>query len=310
MKKIIIGCPYGGLKGLKKALSKKLGKEDYLADVKDISAIDFENVYIGKKFKKHPIKSFTSSFIRYPYDLISPHTGTYEKREYTEFFKTVALLFKDKSINEIDKNFNSRNRLYSLKIAESYGLKVPKSILVNKKKYDLEHFGKQIITKSVGNCFYALNLPGKPSPIKKRILSYEKDHDEKAYVYLPHKIKHQKDLNLHIDSFGTVMLQNCLLGDEYRVYIIGNKIFSYKRGENPRLDKSFSSLLDVHYKFTKSEIQKLKQLKRKLKLNFLCLDVIIIKKDAYVIDINPFGSLPEYHLHPEPTDELSKLILL
>lgn len=309
MKKIIIGCLYNGHKGLKETLLKRMGHEDRLVDMEDVSAIDLENVYVGKKFKKHPINSFTSSFIRYPYDLIPPHTSTYEKREHTEFFKTAALLFRDKSINKIDKNFNARNRLYSLKVAKSCGLKVPESVLVNEKKYGLGYFDKQIITKSVGNCFYSFVLLGKLDPIKKRILSYEKDDDENAYIYLPHTIKNQKDLDLHIDSFGTVMLQNYLQGDEYRVYIVGNKIFSYKKEEDLRMDKSFSGLLNVHYEFTTSETQKLKQLKRKLGLNYVCLDVICIKKDMHVIDINPFGSLPEYSLHPEPTNELSKLIL-
>ena len=309
MKKIIIGCLYGGHSGLKKALLKKLKKGDLLVDIKDISAIDFKNVYVEKHFQKHPIESFTSAFIRYPYDLIPPHTNTYNKREYTEFFKTAALLFIHKSINRIDANFNARNRLYSLKTAKLCGLNVPKSVVVSKKRYNLKSVGTHTITKSLGNCFYSYDISEKLNSTKKNILSYERDGSENAYIYLPHKIKSVGELNKHIHSFGITMAQEFLSGDEYRIYMIKNKIFSYKRGINPKLDKSFSVLENIQYKFTKSDTKKLKFLKQKLNLNYLCLDIIDTKKGMYVIDINPFGSLPEYHLHPGATDKLAELIV-
>jgi hypothetical protein len=303
MKKIVIGCVYGGHKGLGKALLKHL-KGGQVFSLEDLTGIDLKNVYF--KGKRHSIKSFTSSFIRYPYDLIPPHTHSYEQRERTELFKSAAAAFSGIAINSLEKGFIARIRTFSLGAAERCGLEVPRTMAISESVVS-KQFKNGLISKSLGNCFYAYELK-KGSKLHKKFLAYEKDGNESAWIYAPHLIKDSKDLKSHLKTFGTILLQEIIKGKEYRVYIVGNKIFSYRRGVNPRLDKSFSELLDTPYSFTDKEQKKLFQLVKTLCLPYLCLDIIVSKKKLYVIDVNPFGSLPDYKKLPAATDALARML--
>lgn len=218
MKKIIISCPYNGLSKLEELIRSEIDSGDLLISERDIEAIDDEYVYLENN-ERHLIKSFTKSYIRYPYDLISPHSETYEKRENTEFLKTLAILFNHAAVNNFFKAHLSRNRIYSLNIAEECGFNVPKS-LICKKYTNPRTIGKKI-TKSLGNCFYSEKLNNKKL---KDILSFEEDDGEQAYIYKPHLIEKELDFKKHIDNFHTIFLQNEIRGDEFRAYLIGNKV--------------------------------------------------------------------------------------
>ncbi|MFH1314940.1 MAG: hypothetical protein ABIH67_00925 [Candidatus Uhrbacteria bacterium] len=227
MNKIIISCPYNRVQDLYKSLDKNKSEGDLIISDKDVTAIDDNSIYIGDNAEKHSIKSFTASFIRYPYDLINPHTDTYQKREKTELLKTIALLFNEVGINDIQKAHFARNRLYSLSQARECGLKTPKSIIIKNGNIDFNLDNKQI-TKSLGNCYFSNQVPKKECALKD-ILSFEEDGNDKAYIYKPHLVTNSDDIQKHTDNFGTCFLQNMIEGEEYRVFVVNGNIFAYKR---------------------------------------------------------------------------------
>ncbi len=306
MNKILLACSYNSLGDLEKSIRKISKKEDLIFSDKDIKAVDDKFVYIGEKVEKHPIKTFTRAFIRYPYDLISPHTEDYQKRENTEFFKTLGLLFTDISINNIKDAHFARNRLYSLKKVRECGIKTPNSFVLRKNNMDLK-FSETQISKSLGNCYFSQALPEAETQLKE-MLSFEEDSGDTAYIYPPHIIEGNIDLKKHIDIFGTCLLQNKIKGEEYRIFIIGDKIFSYKREEIDPLDKSSARLVKIETDIFKEYESKFKSLCKNLNLEYLCIDVIS-GEEPIVIDVNPFGSFPKYNINPGVIDSLAQLLL-
>lgn len=312
MKKILLGWTFGDTNGLKEAIQRISKNKVLIVDVKEIVAVDLGNVYVGKDFIPYKISEFYSAFIRYPYDLIPPHTQTYTLRESTEFLKTLALLFREISINPITHGLLSRNRFYALSLAEKSGLITPFSFVIKNDVSDLKEniLPKVLITKCLGNCYFSEKLSKKDLKFKK-YLSFEEDAGDTAYIYPAHKISDKKELNKHIDDFKLCFLQNFVSGDEYRMYVVGNKIFSYKRVTNKREDKSSNELLKTEVTLSEKNKKGLLKLVKELHLNYLCLDAVFTKKSEKltIIDINPYGSLPEYGLYPEPSDALASLIL-
>lgn len=306
MRKVLIGCPYNSLEDLKTSFKKISKKEDLIFLDRDVVGIDDKFIYIGERAEKHQLESFTRVFIRYPYDLIDPHSENYQKRENTEFFKTLGLLFADISINYIKDAHFARNRLYSLKKARESNLKTPNSFILRKNNIDLR-FSKTQISKSLGNCYFSQALPKTKAQLKK-ILSFEEDSGDTAFIYPPHIITGNADLKKHINMFGICFLQNKISGEEYRVFIVKNQVFFYKREKIDSLDKSSAELSRVKVGAFEKHKNKFKNLCKNLNLEYLCVDVIL-EKEPVVIDINPFGSFPEYNSHPEVVNSLARLLL-
>lgn len=306
MKKIIISCPYNGLKKLEESLLKFCNKNDLIISDKNIKAIDDDNIYISRDNIKHPINTFNSAFIRYPYDLISPHVKDYKTREYTEFLKSLALMFSDISINDIKNAHFARNRFFSLKKARECGLNTPKSFLFrNNNIINISSFN--YISKSLGNCYFSESLDRSEHHFKE-ILSFEKDGKDKAYIYPPHVISSSKKIKENIDKFNSCFVQDNIMGDEYRIFLVGKETFIYKRKTLKSIDKSSAGLVKVSNYFFRKDLDKLKKLQKKLKLQYLCLDVIY-KNKLFIIDINPFGSFPAQKRDLGVTDALAKLLL-
>ncbi len=306
MNKVIISCPYGSLEGLEKSFKKNSKNGDLIFSEKDITALDDNFVYIGKQAEKHAIKSFTRVFIRYPYDLIEPHTGTYKRRENTEFLKTLGLVFSDIAINSIKNAHFVRNRIYSLNIAKKLGFKIPESTILKGNNLHLGSLNNRV-SKSLGNCFFAEKLPKTDKNLQKT-LSFEEDDGDTAYIYSPHIINGTTNLQKHLNMFGTCFLQNKIIGKEYRIFIVKNELFIYQREEIKSLDKSSAGLIRVRGDIFKKYESKFKKLCKVFKLEYLCLDVIF-NKEPIIIDINPFGSFPNYKLHPEVINSFAKLLL-
>ncbi|MFC1632802.1 hypothetical protein ACFL1U_01500 [Patescibacteria group bacterium] len=311
MNQIIIGCPYDRIIDLKSAL-KTIAKGSVIVDVNDVSAVDFDAIYVGSDFKPMRISDFNASFIRYPYDLIPPHTSNYSRREKTELLKTLALLFSDVSINKFSESLRARNRIYSLKVAASCGLNIPSSLIVSRNigNFKTDLFSDKVVTKSLGNCYYAKRLNNEEELTKKQLF-FTKDGNDSAYIYPAHAIKNAEELNAHIESFQVSFLQNCVKGKEFRIYLIGEKIFFYSREKVDGIDKSAGKKVPIDSPIDNKEKVKLFTLLKKLKLQYLNIDAVIdsATKKFIVIDINPFGSLPDYDTDPEPTLELARLIL-
>jgi len=307
MNKIIISCPYNRVQDLYQSLNKNKSKGDLIISDKDVSAVYDDSIYIGENAEKHSINSFSGSFIRYPYDLINPHTETYQKREGTEFLKTLALLFDQVGINSIQKAHFARNRLYSLFQARESGLKTAESIIIKNGNVDFNLDHKQI-TKSLGNCYFSNQISEKEAALRD-ILSFEEDGNDTAYIYKPHLISDSDDIQKHTDNFGTCFLQNMIEGEEYRVFVVDGKIFAYKRKEINSFDKSSAGLVKAPENLFSKYEANFNNLSDKLGLKYLCLDIIIKNDEPIVIDVNPFGSFPKYQFHPEVVDTLSLLLL-
>lgn len=306
MKKIVIGCPYQCLNNLKESLVLKKNEGDFVFDTEDIEAMDFENIYL-RNGEVHAIDSLTAAFVRYPYDLIPPHTETYSLREKTESLKTYALLFDSVSVNKISDNFKTRNRMWSLKTAKVHGLLVPNSVLLSAVG-DSDREG-EYITKSLGNCFYSDSDEAYSDDLK-QYLSYEEDGGDKAYIYSPHKIS-SGEVNDHVEKFGVCFIQDFVNKPEYRIFIVGEDIFAYKREVLEKVDNSAGSLIKSTAVISDFEKQKLLSFAKDLNLGYLCLDVFIDEetKEITVIDVNPFGSMPKYDKHPEVIDSVAELLL-
>ena len=307
MAKILICCPYDGLAGLKKSLEKFSKRNDFIFSDRDIVAIDDNAIYVGEKAEKHDLKSFSNAFIRYPYDLIEPHTRNYTKREDTEFLKTLALLFSDIGLNNIKSAHFARNRFFSLNKAKECGLKIPRSFLLRKNDVDIA-LPDELISKSLGNCYFSELLPQNTDSYIRKILSREDDAGDTAYIYSPHIILSKSEIQKHIESFGSCFLQSKIEGEEYRVFIVEKEIFTYRRKAVESLDKSSAGLIFTETRLLNKYKGRFQKLRKKLNLTYLCLDVIF-EKDLFVIDINPFGSFPAYNKYPRVTDALSKLLL-
>jgi hypothetical protein len=307
MAKILVVCPYDGLGDLKSSIRNFSDKGDLVFSDKDIVAITDNAVYIGQSAEKHDINSFTGAFIRYPYDLIDQHASNYQKREYTEFVKSLALLFADIDFNNIKKAHFVRNRFYSLKKARECGLKTPDSFLLRKKKVDIG-LSFELVSKSLGNCYFSETLPEVMDEETKKVLSFETDGGETAYIYSPHIVSLKNDLDKRIGAFGSCFLQNVIKGKEYRVFLVEDHVFVYERGDTASVDKSSANLNSVEGKMFEKYENKLQELRKSFDLRYLCLDVIY-NKDFVVLDINPFGSFPLYKKYPEVTDTLSRLLL-
>lgn len=305
MRNIVIGCPYSALRDLHDVLIKTSSDEFNIIDVNDISCIDSDFLFLKNGYKI----SFTdvnASYIRYPYDLISPHTQTYQKREQTEFLKTVALMLDNVSLNKIRSAHFARNRVYSLKKAKDLRLETPKACVVREKSNPLSK--KKLITKSLGNCFFSDKNTNSKNELLASVLSYEKDGKDHAYIYSPHLIK-EKDVEKYVTEFGTCYIQEYLDGKEFRVFLVGSEAFIYEREDIGSVDKSSAGLASIDSNIIKSQIHKLKHLQRDLCLQYLCMDIIVCNQKLYVIDINPYGSFPQYSRNPEVVNAVANLLL-
>lgn len=305
MKKILISCPYDDLKGLSKSLLKFANSADLIISDKEIIAIDDNNIYL--KQETHPINTFDSAFIRYPYDLISPHVRSYKLREHTEFLKTLALMFVDVAINDIRKAHFIRNRFFSLKMARQCGLDTPESLYLNDKDNIVNFASQTFISKSLGNCYFSEKLSNSESFLKD-ILSFERDGEDQAYIYPPHLIKSEDKIKKNIELFSSCFLQNKINGQEYRIFLVEDELFIYQRENISKLDKSSANLVEVDKKFLKDNAKKIRNLRKKLELDYLCLDAIYNEK-LYIIDVNPFGAFPHNGKSTKVTDCFAKLLL-
>jgi hypothetical protein len=309
---ILIGCPYNGIKELEKSLLKIKSPNDAIFNVDDIVAINDKNFYF-KNDKILNIEDITVSFVRYPYDLIPPHNESYLLRENTEFFKTIAILLGDSAVNKFSQSHIARNRIFSLDAASKSGLKVPSSLAmkgVGNNRLD-KVINNDVITKSLGNCYFSEGKEG-VSKFAKRVLLFEEDGGETAYIYPAHQIQDKESFSDYIDNFGTVFVQDKISGDEYRIFVIGDKILFYERNKKNMInsiDKSGNILEKCDIPIGRGEQKKLLELSKNLNLNYLCLDAIINGvKDFIVIDVNPFGSFPEHIKDSDVTDELANFI--
>lgn len=306
MKYIVIGCPYTGMKPLEKELNFIEGVECINSD--SISGVDFEGINIGQK--KILYKDIHGAFIRYPYDLIPPHSAKYHLRERTEYLKTLALVLGNKSFNPVEKSWAFRNRLYSLNFSRESGLKVPETLILSEKYESCSMFGENLpIAKSLGNCFVS-DCDG-DNLISFDFFKRAEDDGDFAYVFPTQKMS-KEVLNQYLKVAKKAFLQQEIESiKEYRVYLICDDIFIYSRSDELNVvDKSAESYNRDEFPAIFSDIKKsLNNLRVRMGLKYLCLDLIQSQTDLVLIDVNPYGSLPVYDDFPEVTNALAKALV-
>jgi hypothetical protein len=309
IKKIILGCPYTGMRDLEIAL-RKFDSDVMIINCSEVTSLSTNKIFLDKTKQCIKMVEITSAFIRYPYDMISPHAETYLLREETEFLKSIALLFNDKSINPVISSWAIRNRLYSLTLAKQFGISIPTSAIINSENNIDYLFEKDpLLCKAIGNCFVSENT----ETISQELLFFlrvEEDDGDIAAIF-PASLLNKEKIQNYLSSIPVVFLQE-YINDccEYRGYYVNEEYFFYKREECSLIDKSGASYQKTTFFPPKDFSRNFNKFAKNINLKYICFDLLVKSEKSFVvIDINPYGSLPKYHLHPDPTDALAKTIL-
>lgn len=304
---IFLACPYNGLRSIKQSLMR-YSATIRVIDSSDLSHVTSQTLCVGDN-EWIPFASIHCAFIRYPYDLIPPHTESFKKREDTEFLKTLALLLDHVSPNKIATSWSIRNRMYSIELAKSFGVPVPSQSEIhlanNKNLYS--QISRQMIFKSLGNCFFSWSPSEIPTSCRD-FFKVEEDDGEYA-VIIPAQMVSRGAENI-IKECGLFFSQTLIpTFSELRFYIIGSKYFCYERKIISGIDQSGAEYAITSIKLPLKLTDSLKAFQDHIGLSYCCYDIIMDKDYQFtVIDINPFGSLPPYDKFQDVTDSLADYI--
>ena len=309
MRYIILGCPYTKMHDLHRALDDYgLPENIGIINAINIDQIASYGIYVGSKLIK--FDNFIVSYVRYPYDLIPPHSKNYQLREETEFYKSIALLFDDIAINRIASTWALRNRAYSLSLANRFGAKVPPFLLLkDNKQTEIKPAVKynNYAVKSIGNCFVSDEI--NYNNINK-FISKEEDGGEVAYVF-PASLLDNKELNEYLSIYNSAFAQMPVYGKaEYRCYFIGGQIIIYERENILRFDKSFASYYISDHELKSCTYNSIVRISESFSIDYVCFDVILDDSGVeWIVDINPYGSVPPYSTFPEVNSALATRIV-
>ena len=311
---VIIGCPYGALKGLTLSLKGMTGDETKIISVEDIGSVSDKEITLetGKIYRYDQVRS---SHIRYPYDLIPPHTSTFVKREKTEFLKSIALLLSPVSVNDVGNAWRMRNRLFSLHRARAHGLRTPKSLLsrdfIDRKRLRerLDDSESGVATKAIGNCYVA-SQDASVSKSLRSFVTLAEDDGESAYIF-PASLLSESDVIEYLDAVNCTFVQEAIRpAVEYRCYLVAESVFVYEREKTDSFDQSAATYHATDYSLGQNTREGIKELMIAMDFQYICFDVLVTNTGSeVVIDINPFGSLPPHDRFPVPTKRLASLLL-
>ena len=304
---VIIGCPYTSMKNLEKAFARIGISNLEIINCDQIVALDLTTIYLCNS-EEYAIGDFSCSFIRFPYELIPPHSGSFELREETEFFKSIALQFDSISINSLASTWMLRNRVFSLSEAQKHGMNIAEYSLVK----DFDHIStkKDILIKAIGNCYFAENLETISQEIK-HLFHFAEDNGDFAVIF-PASCLDSNDLRLYMNHIGCSFIQKYVKAREFRGYLIGDTPFIYIREEieTEIVDKSAAKLLHTDFICSSELLESLKSLMKSFNLGYLCFDLLVEENNVEtVIDINPYGSMPRFEEHPAPSIKLADIIV-
>lgn len=306
LKNYLIGCPYTGLKNVEKSLHKLCEQGVNVFNAEDVAAIN-DGYSIEIKGREIAVDSFAGCFLRYPYDLISPHSASYSLREETEFYKSLCFIFDSVNINPLGSTWALRNRVNSLIQLRLNGALVPEFHLM--KKGTRPYFNRDCAVKAVGNC-YVSEVKEDVTEQQESFLSFEQDGDDFAAVF-PASLFSPSQVTEYIDAFGTAFLQeNIGSGQEFRCYSVGNQFFIYQRRKIDRFDKSFADYEQTDYELSVQTVKAVRMVSRNFGLKYSCFDVITDSVGReQIIDFNPYGSFPDYTKFPEVSIAAAKVII-
>ncbi len=299
----LLGCPYTDLKNIERALRDFSVRPKHILNARDITAIDGSNgikvgsIYIEKKRIK-------SAFLRYPYDLISPHSGTYKLREETEFYKSICLLFDSVNANRLGSTWLLRNRMYSLNCLSNYGALIPDFRLCRGSAHI--DGDETWAVKAAGNC-YVSEVQDEISLKKAKFLTIEQDGTDFAAVFPASEFKAAQVVD-YLNTFGTVFMQKSIKGrGEFRCYVIRDQFFIYEREKINRFDKSFANYIPTDYAISENTKLAIRKMIQSFSLSYSCFDMIVDESfQEFIIDFNPYGSFPQYFDFPEPSEAVAR----
>jgi hypothetical protein len=298
------------MQNLSKAFLEINDKDVNILYSNDVKAFNFQQLFIGDSLCEYKINTICSSFLRYPYDLISPHSETYILREKIEYYKSLIFTVDAVSINALASTWSLRNRYYSLKQAQIEGISTPYSILLSNANGTKLLKNDNNVIKSIGNCFITDNINSINNDIKSfSEIAQEQDGDEAAIFSAT--LFNKSNIQKYIEVFGTTFIQSEVINKkEYRCYIIGEIPFIYVRKDINSFDKSAASYKKDSYILQQQTFEGMKNLMKKFDLGYICFDMITSKdNNEIVIDINPYGSMPVFEDFPEPSIALAKLLI-
>jgi hypothetical protein len=317
MKYLLIGSVFSDLNNLFNELHILIGNNIECIDVEEIEAFD------GTSFSTAKTQSISwddlhKVFIRYPYDLLTPFSAEFRDREHTEFWKSVCLLASSKSLNCPMASWGLRNRLFSLKKCEEFGLKVPlQSVQIGDPgEYQSKDLSKPSVLKALGNCFVG------EGPIKYQRLKehcrWMRDGSDEAFVF-PAQVGNSDNLASVQAEIGITYCQEQIHGREFRVYSVGSQVFVFEREPRSQnkeaesdmgIDMSDRRLVETDVYLPREFWHGFQKLKSAMRIGYVCLDVILDGKgEPWIIDFNPLGSLPCYNEHPEVHRQLAAELL-
>lgn len=298
---ILTGCPFSGIKGVNDAIEKS--KSNILLHVSDIEYCSLNELIVnGSSYLHSEIKS---SYIRYPYDLIPPFTSDYSKREAIEYHKSVALLFDNCAINKLASTWQLRNRQFSLLQYKKHGGDIVETYLLNDHKY--LNSKKKYIVKSIGNCYVSEEL----TDVNNDIFSVERDGEDIATIF-PAQQFDLDNAGKYFNLVDHVLIQERIEGKELRVHVIGKDVFLLERQKVAGVDQSTGDFLFYKAEFNLDKIyHPIRSMMSEFNLDYLCFDLIMQEGSdrPFVIDINPYGSLPPTSEFPEHTNALAQLLI-
>lgn len=297
------------MENIVKALDEINDEKVILIRSEDVKALFSDSIYVGNNLQEHEIYSFSASFLRYPYDLIPPHSQSYELREKMEFYKSLALALDKKAINSIGSTWMLRNRYYSLKQAELAGVAISPFAVINNLKALNIFYKKRYAVKAIGNCFVTEDLESL-NDRKKHFMKIEEESNGDRAAIFPASLLEEKEIERYLSAIGYAFLQSPIENHpEYRCYIIGEQSFLYRREKWNLFDKSPAKYCETDYQLSSTTYIGLRKMMNNFKLNYLCFDIILENNNEILIDINPYGSMPKYDIFPDPSIKLAELLI-
>lgn len=180
-----------------------------------------------------------------------------------------------------------QNKLYTLFLAQKYGLKVPSTRVLNRKKmlYEFsEEIDKDIITKSLSN-------------------SYMFDDPKTGMIYktFTEEIDIDKDTRIRDNFLGTLFQERIVAEHEIRTFFFDNKLYSTAILNSKTLDVKRSVGFDsenvrmVPFKLPDCIENSIIKLMDALKLNCGAIDLIKDEKGDFIfLEVNPIGQFIGY----------------
>jgi hypothetical protein len=200
--------------------------------------------------------------------------------------------------------------VFSLHTADKHGVRVPDALLTSDALESTSATGQEdSAVKAIGNCYVAppdANLGEELRPF----LTMADDSGESAYIF-PASCLTEEEVEEYLDAVGHVFVQEAIHpAVEYRCYFIGDSTFVYRREETDSFDKSDSSYRETTYTLDQRTRTGIWSVMEWMGFQYLCFDILVTEdENEFVIDINPFGSLPPVDRLPEATEKLASILL-